>query len=77
MDETSNLGRLLAELAPRLGEEHYVFCHVPGGHLGEWVDAAPIASFAEPEGLTLVMHRAHADRKGLAYDDESELRSES
>ncbi len=36
---------------------------------GDYADWAPIATFAEAEGLTLVIRRSIADEHRIAYDD--------
>lgn len=64
MSGETDLGRLLAALSPALDPEHYVFATVPG-------DSAPAAlsprmSFAEAEGLTLIVTREDAAAHGLA-----------
>lgn len=55
---------LLRDLRPTLQDGQWVFVtadHVPDG-------AAPLATFAEPEGLSLLLTREQADAAGLAYD---------
>ncbi len=62
----TDLSRLLDGLAPRLREQEYVFCCVAGP--GQVDPAtAPLATFHEEEGTTLVLERAAADAAGLQY----------
>ena len=69
MPGEKNLQQLLCNMAPRLLKCEYVFCTVESGQYGDYADANPIASFAEPEGLTLVLLKESADASGLAYQD--------
>src|SRR5262245_61749491 len=51
-------------LHPSCDHDQYVFATVqrlPGG-------VEPVATVREPEGLTIVVRREDADRRGLAYD---------
>lgn len=60
----TDLALLLATLTPQLAPLPMVYAVVPDG-------PAPAAAFAtvrEPEGLTVVLDRETADRRGLAYD---------
>lgn len=59
---------MLRTLQPALDPETYVFCTVPGAAYGDLAQTEPLASFAEGEGLTLVMTQAGADGAGLAYE---------
>jgi hypothetical protein len=62
-----NLQQLIDNLSPGLLDGEYVFCTVRSGQYGDYADANPIASFTEPEGLTLVLLKEPADAAGLAY----------
>lgn len=62
-----NLRHLLAHMAPTLQDGQYVFVTVKNGRYGDHTHLAPIASFSEPEGLTLVIPQTAADRAGLPY----------
>ena len=46
----------------------YVFCTVVGGKYGDYADTAPISTFNETEGLTLVITEAKAIEHKLSYD---------
>jgi hypothetical protein len=50
-------------LRPSCDREEYVFVTVVSAPEG----VESVASVLEPEGLTLVLRREHADRHGLAY----------
>ena len=67
MSGETNLKKLLESLSPNLLEGKYVFCTLPDGAYGDLADAAPIASFTEPEGLTLVLLKEAAERHNLLY----------
>ena len=63
-----NLGKLLAEMAPTLQDGRFVFVTLENGRYGDYPYLSPIASFSEPEGLTLVIPQTAADQAGLVYD---------
>ncbi len=63
-----NLDNLLRLLSPALIEGDYVFCTVKNSKYGDYADAEPIASFAEAEGLTLVLLKDDAETFGLSYE---------
>ena len=63
-----DLAALLGALAPELLRGTYVFCTLPGGTYGDLGALAPLASFSESEGLTLVLTRAAADAADLSYE---------
>jgi hypothetical protein len=62
----TDLGVLLASMQPELVPGEFVYCTVPVGAAVP-ADANPVVVVREPEGLTLVLSRADADRLGLAY----------
>lgn len=62
-----NLRVLLAKMAPTLQDGQYVFVTVKNGRYGDHARLSPIASFSEPEGLTLVIPQTAADQAGLPY----------
>lgn len=64
----TDLKAILKTLSPLLLEPTYVFCTVPNASYGDYAETAPIASFQEHEGLTLVLTQASADSHGLAYE---------
>jgi uncharacterized protein len=57
--------RMVAGMRPLLRPGSYVFVTVPGG-VPDGV--TPVMSFAEDEGLSLIVARTQADAAGLAYD---------
>lgn len=62
-----DLQTLLDSLAPKLMTGNFVFCSIEGATYGDYAELGPIASFQEPEGLTLVMLKESADHCGLNY----------
>lgn len=62
-----DLQTLLDSMSPVLLDGEYVFCTVGDASYGDYAEAAPIASFTETEGLTLVLLKEAADSKGLPY----------
>ncbi|MFK8015457.1 MAG: ACT domain-containing protein [Gammaproteobacteria bacterium] len=63
-----NLASMLASLTPVLVPGEFVFCSFAGAAYGEHHYLEPIASFAESEGLTLVVPRSNADAANLTYE---------
>lgn len=73
MSGTSDLPTLLASLAPVVSPQVYVFLSRPAATYGVGVDLHPIATFAEKEGLTLIVPKERADTAGEDYDGEYAL----
>ncbi len=67
MGGSKDLEYLLQSAGPALDAEHYVFVCMSATY-GDHAQWRPIASFAEDEGLTLVIREATADLQGLEYD---------
>jgi len=63
-----NLDNLLRSMSPVLTEGDYVFCTVKNAGYGDCAETRPIASFAEAEGLTLVLPKVTADSSDLVYE---------
>ena len=63
-----NLENLLRSMSPVLIEGDYVFCTIKGSKYGDYAETRPIASFAEAEGLTLVLLKESAEGAGLSYE---------
>ncbi len=63
----TELETLLESMHPRLQEGEFVFCTVPGA-LSSYVKLDPLAVFQEDEGLTLVLNKNAAAKKGLAFE---------
>ncbi len=59
----TELGELLAGLAPELLPEEYVFCTLPERNLAPEFPA--LATFQEEEGLSVVLERSGAQRLGF------------
>ena len=67
MTGEKDLKKLLSSMSPTLLDEEYVFCTFPNAHYGDHSELAPIASFIEPEGLSLVVPKSKADEQRLSY----------
>ena len=61
----TELDALLASLNPELQPAEYVYCSVPGP-VSTYLALQPLASFTEPEGLTLVLEKSRAEAAGLS-----------
>ncbi len=59
----SDLGVLISTMSPELHPGVYVYCVVPQGT--DVAALSPVATVAEPEGLTLVLPEEQAIRAGL------------
>ena len=68
MNAETDLATLIRNLEPKTLPETYVFCSVENANYGALAHASPLASFAEPEGLTLVLTRESAEEEGLSYE---------
>jgi uncharacterized protein len=67
MSGITELTQLLASMKPELSQDEFVFCSVKGA-LQAYVHLAPIATFIEAEGLTLVLTKSVASGAGLAFE---------
>ncbi len=70
MPGETSLQQLLHSLTPELLQGEYVFCTIKNAHYGDYAEASPIASFNEPEGLTLVLLKDSAEQSGLDWHEE-------
>ncbi len=61
------LDQLLKNLTPVLSTREFVFCTIKNGKYGDYHELDPLFSFSEEEGLTLVLEKETAEKKGLAY----------
>ncbi|MDB4308980.1 ACT domain-containing protein [Porticoccaceae bacterium] len=68
MSGETDLKAILQSLSPIMLDETYVFCTVVGASYGDYAETAPIASYQENEGLTLVLTQERADASGLSYE---------
>lgn len=67
MSGITDLDELLASMKPQLLEQKFVFCSV-SGELKDYLSLVPVATFVEPEGLTLVLPQEKALEAGLDYE---------
>jgi len=63
----TELQQLLRSMSPVLLEHDYVFSTIRDARYGDYAETCPIASFAESEGLTLVVSKDAAEQSGLSY----------
>ncbi|PFH11848.1 hypothetical protein BCF11_4314 [Collimonas sp. PA-H2] len=68
MSAITDLDTLLGSMSPIASDGRFVFCCIADGRYGVHADLAPLASFQEKEGLTLILPQPAADRAGLAYE---------
>ena len=68
MNAETDLDTLIRNLEPRTLPDTYVFCSVRDANYGALAHTSPLASFAEPEGLTLVLTREAAEEEDLSYE---------
>ncbi|TXY47542.1 ACT domain-containing protein [Vibrio mimicus] len=64
MSGIKSLDLLLQSMSPKLVAGDYVFCTV-NGVLSDYLHLEPLATFREPEGLTLVLAAEKAQQAGL------------
>ncbi len=67
MSGITDLDELLRSMSPALAEAEFVFCTVSGA-LKNYVELNPVATFIEPEGLTLVVEKSVAEKAGLSFE---------
>jgi hypothetical protein len=67
MSGETDLATMLRNMSPQLQAGEYVFCTFAGANYGDLASLQPVASFVEPEGLTLVVPRSKADEHGHDY----------
>jgi hypothetical protein len=60
------LETLLMSLAPDLSDTEYVFCSLP--ERADFQQLKPLATFAEEEGVSLVIARDAAERADIAFE---------
>ncbi|MGB7196583.1 MAG: ACT domain-containing protein [Collimonas pratensis] len=68
MSAITDLDTLLGSMSPCASDGQFVFCSIADGRYGMHAELAPVASFQEQEGLTLVLPQQAAERAGLAYE---------
>ncbi len=64
MSGIKSLDLLLQSMSPELMAGDYVFCTVNGA-LSDYLSLEPIATFREPEGLTLVLEAEKTQQAGI------------
>ena len=67
MSGEKNLGKLLTDMSPVLMTGEFIFCCFEKARYGDHSQLQPIASFAESEGLTLVISKSKADEHNIEY----------
>lgn len=67
MSGITDLDELLRSMSPKIVETEFVFVTV-SGELKEYFELNPIATFIEPEGLTLVLERSVAEIARLPFE---------
>jgi hypothetical protein len=67
MSGEKDLHQLLRNMSPLLVAGEFIFCSFENSRYGDHAQLLPVASFAENEGLTLVIPRAKADQYALHY----------
>jgi hypothetical protein len=68
MSGETNLDKLLSSMSPMLLDDEYVFCSVKKGQYGDYSELSPLATYHEPEGLTLVITKENADNAAFHYE---------
>lgn len=61
------LSELLQQMAPVLDDTDYVFCSMSGDYT-DYAELQPLATFAESEGLTLIVRAAVAQKSGITFE---------
>ena len=67
MPGETDLGKLIGAMQPVLGEPEYVFASLDTDSSVSITELAPLGTFHEEEGLTVIVSKIHADVSGLAY----------
>ncbi|NGN96455.1 ACT domain-containing protein [Grimontia sp. S25] len=62
-----DLDALLASMKPKLMQDEFVFCTV-SGELADFIELAPLATFQEAEGLTLLLEKSVADSASMVFE---------
>lgn len=58
---------LLSSMEPALIDGEFVFC-TTSGELADFVELAPLATFQEAEGLTLLLEKSVADSANMVFE---------
>jgi hypothetical protein len=68
MSGETDLNKLLGSMQPVLSDSEYVFATLEKVSSVSLAELAPIGTFYEKEGLTVIVTKAKADLSGLSYD---------
>ena len=66
MSGETDLDRLIATMAARLDPETYVFATLPAE--ASYSSLAPRMTFAEAEGMTLILTKSEAEAQGIPFE---------
>lgn len=66
------INELLKSMQPVLKQDEYIFCCLAGS-LADYVHLNPLATYAEEEGLTLILKAETADKAGITYEGKYSL----
>jgi len=69
MNGITDLHQLISSMNPILNTGEFVFITLADATYGNAWHLAPIASFMEPEGLTLIIPKDRADAEAVDYDE--------
>lgn len=64
----TDLEKLLYSLSPVVLDDEYVFCSFKDARYGDHKELEPLATFAEAEGLTVLVLKQLADKYGVHYE---------
>lgn len=67
MPSITDLKCLLRSIEPQLQDTEFVFCTVEGD-LSDYINLQPMATFMEPEGLSLVLEKSVAEQAKLDFE---------
>jgi hypothetical protein len=72
MPSITDLKCLLRSIEPQLQDTEFVFCTVEGD-LSDYISLQTIATFMEPEGLSLVLKKSVAEQAKLDFENTYKL----
>jgi hypothetical protein len=68
MSGETDLNKLLGSMQPVLSASEYVFASLEKGSSITVAELAPLGTFYEKEGLTVIVSKSNADVAGLSYE---------
>lgn len=68
MSGETDLNKLLGSMQPVLSESEYVFASLDEDSSVTVAELAPLGTFYEKEGLTVIVSKSNADFAGLSYE---------